>query len=89
MQELWFLRSACHLMLFDIYTKFRKDSLNVFQVIEQTWVWHKQTDTHGKKMSPNPKGGRRDILSRINFPVLLDNPLLLYLWIDFKTVHLF
>ena len=37
MQELWFLRSACHLMLIDIYMKFREDSLNGFQVLEQTW----------------------------------------------------
>ena len=36
MQELWFLRSACQLMLIDIYMKFREDSLNGFQVIEQT-----------------------------------------------------
>ena len=36
MQELWFLHSACHLMLIDIYMKFREDSLNGFQVIERT-----------------------------------------------------
>ena len=36
MQELRFLCSACHLMLIDIYMKFREDSLNSFQVIEQT-----------------------------------------------------
>ena len=35
MQELWFLHSAHHLMLNDIYMKFHKDSLNGFQ-IEQT-----------------------------------------------------
>ena len=35
MQELWFLCSAHHLMLIDIYMKFREDSLNNFQVIEQ------------------------------------------------------
>ena len=34
MQELWFLRYACRLMLIDIYMKFLKDSLNSFQVIE-------------------------------------------------------
>ena len=27
MQELWFLHSASHLMLIDIYTKFHEDSL--------------------------------------------------------------
>ena len=42
MQELWFLHSACHLMLTDIYMKFGEDSLNGFQVKEQTQVW--QTD---------------------------------------------
>ena len=30
MQELWFLCSACHLMLINIYMKFREDSLNGF-----------------------------------------------------------
>ena len=33
MQGLWFLQSACCLMLIDIYMKF---SLNGFQVIERT-----------------------------------------------------
>ena len=42
MQELWFLHSACCLMLTDTYVKFRKDSLNGFQVIERTQVL--QTD---------------------------------------------
>ena len=42
MQELWFLHSACRLMLIDIDMKFREDSLKGFQVIEQTRVW--QTD---------------------------------------------
>ena len=36
MQELWFLHSAHHLILIDINMKFREDSLNGFQVIEQT-----------------------------------------------------
>ena len=34
-QVLWFLHSARRLMLIDIYMKFREDSLNGFQVIEQ------------------------------------------------------
>ena len=38
MQELWFLHSACHLILTDIYKKFREESLNSFQVIEGTWI---------------------------------------------------
>ena len=36
MQELWFLCSACPLLLIDIYLNFRKDSLNSFQVIVRT-----------------------------------------------------
>ena len=36
MQELWFLYSAGHLMLIDIFMKFRKHSLDGFQVIMQT-----------------------------------------------------
>ena len=36
MQELWFLRSACRLMLIDIYMKFCENSLNDFKVIERT-----------------------------------------------------
>ena len=36
MQELWFLCSACHLMLIDIYMKFLEDILSRFQVTEQT-----------------------------------------------------
>ena len=36
MQELCFLCSAHHLMLIDIYMKFREDSLNSFQIIEET-----------------------------------------------------
>ena len=48
MQELWFLHSACGLMLIDIYMKFCEDSLNGFQVIEWTGVW--QTDTRVKQI---------------------------------------
>ena len=35
-QELWFLCSACRLMLIDIYKKFLEDILNRFQVTEWT-----------------------------------------------------
>ena len=38
MQELWFLRSARCLMLFDIYMKFLDDILNRFQVKEPASV---------------------------------------------------
>ena len=34
MQELWFLHSACRLMLIDIYMKFLEDILNRLQVTE-------------------------------------------------------
>ena len=30
------MHSACHLMLIDIYMKFREDNLNAFQVVKQT-----------------------------------------------------
>ena len=36
MQELWFLRAACCLMLIDIYMTFLEDILNRFQVTERT-----------------------------------------------------
>ena len=36
MQELWFLRAACRLMLIDIYMTFLEDILNRFQVTERT-----------------------------------------------------
>ena len=36
MQELWFLCSAHHLMLIDIYIKFYEHILNCFQVTERT-----------------------------------------------------
>ena len=36
MQELWFLRCVCRLMLIDIYMKILEEGLNGFQVIEQT-----------------------------------------------------
>ena len=41
MQECWFLHYACHLMLIDIYMKFREDSLNGFQVDTVFWVQRK------------------------------------------------
>ena len=43
MQELWFLRFACRLMLIDIYIKFREDILNGFQVIEWTLLYDGQS----------------------------------------------
>ena len=35
-QKLWFLHSARHLILIDIYLNFHEDRLNGFQVIERT-----------------------------------------------------
>ena len=43
MQELWFLHSACRLMLIDIYMKFLGDSS------EWTQVWQTNRQTPGKK----------------------------------------
>ena len=66
-QELWFLHSACHPMLVNIYVKFHEDILNThsffmlqrghdFLTDRQTDRW---TDDSGKNsMSPNPEAGR-------------------------------
>ena len=40
-QELWFLRSACGLMLVNISMKFHEDVLNGFKVIERTRFCHR------------------------------------------------
>ena len=57
MQELWLLRSACRLMLIDIYTKFREDSLNGFQVIEWTQVLWTDRCLGEKQCLQTLKGG--------------------------------
>ena len=63
MQELPFLHSARRLMLIDICTKFREDSLSGFQVIELTRFvtdgqTDRQTDARGKTIClPTLKGG--------------------------------
>ena len=36
LQELWFLHSACRVMLVSIFMKFHEDTLNGFKVIEGT-----------------------------------------------------
>ena len=41
-QELWFLRSACHLLMLYTSMKFYENILKGFQVIEQTWNDHCQ-----------------------------------------------
>ena len=64
MQALQFLRSANHLMMIDIYMTFWEDSLNGFQVIEQTGFCDRQTDARGKNnTSPYPKG--EDIITDV------------------------
>ena len=45
MQELWFLHSARHLMLIDIYIKFLEDILNRFQVTELTQQSSKENNS--------------------------------------------
>ena len=52
MQELWFLRSAGRLTLIDIYMKFCEDSLNDFQVIEQTKFcdWQSSKENNSKSI---------------------------------------
>ena len=41
-QELWFLCSACRLMMLYVSMKFHENILNGFQVIEQTQNYHCQ-----------------------------------------------
>ena len=51
--------SARHLMLIDIYIKFREWSFRGFQIKERTRFMTRQTDARGKtKMSLDPEGGR-------------------------------
>ena len=40
-QELWFLYSACHLMLVNIYMKFHEDILNGLQDTKRTQASHR------------------------------------------------
>ena len=44
--ELWFLCSACHLMMLSITIKFNENVLNGFQVIE--WTQNYQSNFKGK-----------------------------------------
>ena len=50
-----FLASACRLMLIDIYMKFREDSLNGFQVIEQTQFCDRQSSKGNNSKSINAR----------------------------------
>ena len=55
MQELWFLLSACRLILIDIYMKFREDSLKGFQVIERTQFCDGQSSKGNNSKSINAR----------------------------------
>ena len=55
MQELWFLHSARHLTVIDIYMKFREDSLNGFYVIERTIFYDGQSSKGNKSKSINAR----------------------------------
>ena len=61
MQDVWFLCSACKIMLIDIYMKLGGDSLNHFQVTEWTKFCDRQT-LKGKKQytSPYPRGRKHN-----------------------------
>ena len=56
MQELWFLCSACRVMLIDIYMKFLEDSLNGFQVKEQIWFCDSPREIQSNLDSSNTDG---------------------------------
>ena len=55
MQELWFLRSARRLMLINIYMKFREDSLNGFQVLEQRGLCNGQSSKGNNSKNINAR----------------------------------
>ena len=93
MQELWFLRSACCLVLTDICMKFREDSLNSFQIRADMSVTDRQADRQmpgGKTICvPTLKWG--DIIrnkKKILFgsPLIWSYPRILTLQVTSKTV---
>ena len=55
MQELCFLDSARHLMLINIYMKFREDSLISFQVTERTQFCEGQSSKGNNSKSINTR----------------------------------
>ena len=55
MQELWFLRSACRLMLINIYIKFCEDTLDGFQVIEWIQFYDRQSFKENNSKSINAR----------------------------------
>ena len=62
MQAVWFLCSACKIMLIDIYMKLCGDSLNHFQVTECKILWQMPEGKNNTHL-PTLKGG--DINIRI------------------------
>ena len=42
MQELWFLCSVCHLMLIDVYMKFREEQFSSYRA--DTILWQSQRE---------------------------------------------
>ena len=55
MQELWFLCSACGIMLVDIYMKFLEDILNRFQVTKRTQFCEGQSSKGNNSKSINAR----------------------------------
>ena len=59
--QLWFLHSACCLMVVNICVKFSKNISNCFQVQERTPFCDRPTDVHGKiNMCPDPERRRHN-----------------------------
>ena len=84
MQELPFLHSARRLMLIDICTKFREDSLRGFQVTERTrLVTDRQTDARGKTMClPTLKMGDINITNTLLFLLVkIENHAYIYIYV--------
>ena len=65
-QELWFLWSACRLMMLYICMKFHENILNGFQVIEQTRLRDGRTDRQPRQNNIYPPLSRGDIIKENN-----------------------
>ena len=53
-QELWFMHSACHLMVFNICVKFQENMSRGFKVMEQTQKLLTDTHTHKRQKLYTP-----------------------------------
>ena len=53
-QELRFMCSACHLMVFNVCVKFHENMLSGFKVMEATKIVNRQTHTHTQKKTIYP-----------------------------------